>query len=77
MSLPESSRTTTPPSCQDAERCEACGEEFKCGATALTGCWCSEIKVSEAMLAELRERYQHCLCRACLERFAEAEFKQG
>ena len=48
--------------------CEACGESFTCGVT-LAGCWCAEIKLSESVRAELRTRYQRCLCRACLERF--------
>ena len=51
------------------ETCPACGEKFVCGAT-LTGCWCSELKLSEEMRANLKERYKGCLCRACLEKFA-------
>lgn len=57
---------------EPATRCEACGEAFMCGA-ALAGCWCAEVKVSEAVRAELRTRYQRCLCRACLQRFAEGK----
>lgn len=52
-----------------AETCEACGEKFVCGVT-LAGCWCSEVKLSEAARAELKRRYTGCLCRGCLERFA-------
>ena len=52
-----------------ASSCEACGQAFACGAT-LEGCWCAEVEVSEAVRAELRRRFQSCLCRACLERFA-------
>jgi hypothetical protein len=51
------------------ETCEACGEKFVCGAT-ITGCWCSEVKLSEAARAELKARYKGCLCRTCLEKFA-------
>ena len=54
---------------QAAETCEACGELFSCGAK-LAGCWCSEVQLTDALRAELRERYQQCLCRACLEKFA-------
>ncbi len=50
--------------------CEACGEVFTCGA-GLTGCWCSEIKLSHETLTELRSRYRNCLCRSCLEQFAQ------
>jgi len=51
------------------ETCEGCGEKFVCGAT-LEGCWCSEVKLSETARAEMKRRYQRCLCRACLEKFA-------
>ncbi|MGH9817802.1 MAG: cysteine-rich CWC family protein, partial [Candidatus Acidiferrales bacterium] len=47
--------------------CPACGEQFACGAT-LRGCWCAEVKLSEAARATLRERYSGCLCRDCLQR---------
>jgi RNase P subunit RPR2 len=56
--------------------CEACGEQFVCGANA-SSCWCQEIKLSEAAQIELRARYQRCLCRACLENYAEGEKKNG
>ncbi|MGH9861481.1 MAG: cysteine-rich CWC family protein [Candidatus Acidiferrales bacterium] len=49
--------------------CPACGEQFACGAT-LRGCWCAEVKLSEAARATLRERYSGCLCRDCLQRYA-------
>lgn len=52
-----------------AETCAACGEKFVCGATQ-AGCWCGEIKLSEATRAALKERYKGCVCRACLEGFA-------
>jgi len=49
--------------------CESCGNNFSCGAS-LSGCWCSEIKLSEEARAELKRRYRDCLCRECLERIA-------
>ncbi|MBC7930079.1 MAG: cysteine-rich CWC family protein [Rubrivivax sp.] len=52
--------------------CESCGAEFGCGAGAAL-CWCSELKLSDETLAELRTRFGGCLCRACLERFAADE----
>jgi hypothetical protein len=50
--------------------CEACGDPFTCGAK-LSGCWCSEIKLSDETRAELKERYSGCLCRECLEHLSE------
>ena len=58
------------PRLREATVCEACGGPFTCGAS-LSGCWCSEIKLSDETRAELRTRYRNCLCRACLERLAD------
>jgi hypothetical protein len=66
----KSDKQSLPPA--PLEACEACGTEFTC-AGKLTGCWCSEIKLSDEMRANLRERYEHCLCRACLERLAQGD----
>lgn len=52
---------------RDPQKCEACGDMFVCGAT-ITGCWCTEVKLSDEVRAELRKRYERCLCRKCLER---------
>jgi len=49
--------------------CEGCGKRFTCEAS-LAGCWCGQVRLSEEVLAELRARYQRCLCRECLERYA-------
>jgi len=46
--------------------CECCGERFACGAS-LRGCWCAEIKLSDAARAQLRQQYRDCLCRKCME----------
>ena len=46
--------------------CERCGERFTCGAS-LGGCWCAEIKLSDAAHAQLRQQYRDCLCRKCME----------
>ncbi|MGH9882003.1 MAG: cysteine-rich CWC family protein [Pyrinomonadaceae bacterium] len=50
--------------------CQACGNNFSCGAT-LSGCWCSEVKLTEETRADLRTRFSGCLCRGCLEKFAD------
>lgn len=51
--------------------CEACGNEFSCGAS-LRGCWCSEIEISDETRAELKALYRDCLCRECLGRLSAA-----
>jgi hypothetical protein len=58
------------PRWRDPSVCEACGNEFVCGAT-LAGCWCSEIKLTDEIRARLRQLYERCLCRDCLERYSK------
>jgi cysteine-rich CWC protein len=50
-----------------SQQCPACGEAFAC-EIGLQGCWCSEVKVSAAVLEVLRSKYKGCLCRSCLEK---------
>ncbi|MBI3670058.1 MAG: cysteine-rich CWC family protein [Acidobacteria bacterium] len=52
-------------------RCESCGKPFTCGFS-LRGCWCSEVKLSDAARANLRARYRNCLCHECLQLYADA-----
>jgi Cysteine-rich CWC len=59
-----------------AEVCAACGAEFECGAKAQCGsesasCWCFGIELNEAARTELSSRYQSCLCRQCLTKWAD------
>jgi hypothetical protein len=57
--------------------CEACGEKFICGAAGVASCWCVEIELSAEVRALLQSRYKSCLCRACLENYAEEEKNDG
>ena len=58
--------------------CEACGATFTCGVAAGEGvCWCAEIELSAQSRAMLQSRYRNCLCRACLENYAEEEKSNG
>jgi hypothetical protein len=45
-----------------ALKCEACGNDFTCGAS-LKGCWCAEIKLNDQDRATLKSCYSDCLCR--------------
>ena len=57
------------------ENCAAYGQPFGCGASTAesdpSSCWCREIKLSEAALGELRDRFAGCLCQNCLLAFAK------
>ncbi len=64
------------PSRRAPSECGACGKPFVCGAS-FKGCWCFDIKLSDATRRELRERYKDCLCRECLETIAQQRGKKG
>jgi hypothetical protein len=46
--------------------CESCGKDFSCGAKSET-CWCFEIDLSKATLANLQKDFRNCLCPDCLK----------
>jgi hypothetical protein len=50
------------------KRCSKCGAAFDCGG--LFGCWCRDVKLDEATLADLRQQYADCLCPNCLKALA-------
>jgi len=50
--------------------CSKCGAAFDCGG--LFGCWCRDVRLTEAQLATLRQAYVDCLCPACLKAVAES-----
>jgi hypothetical protein len=54
------------------QNCERCGRDFTCGAT-LTGCWCTEYKLSAEVRTYLRQKYRRCLCSKCLDHFARID----
>ena len=50
------------------KRCSKCGAAFDCGG--LIGCWCRDVKVDLETLAELKQKYDDCLCPGCLRALA-------
>jgi hypothetical protein len=50
------------------KRCSRCGVAFHCKQEAR--CWCANVRLESAMLAELRARYADCLCEVCLRELA-------
>ena len=44
--------------------CGHCGQAFGCAGTY--GCWCGDLKLTDVQRAWIKERYQNCLCPACL-----------
>jgi hypothetical protein len=50
--------------------CEKCGAKFDCYSPC-GPCWCDDVKLKPEALAELRSRYNDCLCPNCLKATAE------
>lgn len=59
------------PTLNRRQRCPACGDAFAC-EIGLQGCWCVQVDLSPATLKALKNKYNGCLCRSCLEE-AEAQ----
>ncbi|MEW6126421.1 MAG: cysteine-rich CWC family protein [Acidobacteriota bacterium] len=64
------------PSLRKPMTCQSCGENFICGA-GLTGCWCMEVKLDTPTRAKMRQQFNDCLCRQCLEGFAKNSAVSG
>jgi len=54
------------------DRCPRCGGAFHCGAAGPDSCACTTITLGAALQAQLRERYDGCLCLDCLRALAPA-----
>ena len=52
------------------KKCSKCGDTFRC--SGILGCWCGDVKLDPATLAMLKERYDNCLCPACLKGISDA-----
>ena len=45
--------------------CPRCGKEFECVHSV--DCWCVKVKLTDTTKAYLKEHYNDCLCKDCLE----------
>lgn len=61
---------TASPAPADLDRCPRCGGGFHCGAADAAPCPCSTLTLTPELQAALRERWQGCLCLACLKALA-------
>ncbi len=53
------------------DRCPSCGAAFHCGIDDTAPCPCTALTLDAATLADLRQRFNGCLCVDCLRRLAE------
>jgi len=66
-----SAGTTAPSAAPDDARCPRCGGKFHCGIDDAAPCACTQLRLSEATLSELRARHHGCLCPWCLQALAQ------
>ncbi|MDA0205890.1 MAG: cysteine-rich CWC family protein [Acidobacteria bacterium] len=62
-----------PANCDEAgnkETCASCGAEFGCEPTG--NCWCFSETVPKETLEAIKDRYERCLCPACLRKAVTA-----
>ena len=50
----------------ERDACPRCGAAFHCGVADAEPCACTTVRLDAATLAELRGRYERCLCLRCL-----------
>lgn len=56
-----------------SDRCPRCGAAFHCGAQDSAPCPCAGLSLPAPLQAALRQRWQGCLCLACLRALAAGE----
>jgi len=53
-----------------SDTCPRCGAAFACGAAGPQPCACASVGLSPALRQALAQRFEGCLCRACLQALA-------
>jgi len=50
-----------------SDTCPRCGAAFACGAAGPQPCACAGVGLSTALRQVLAQRFEGCLCKACLQ----------
>jgi hypothetical protein len=53
--------------------CEICGTKFRCDAKNIEDCFCNKIILSKEIIEQIHNKYNRCLCEACLRKWKEEE----
>lgn len=53
------------------DTCPRCGAVFKCGAAGPWPCACASVGLSAELREQLAQRFEGCLCLACLQALAQ------
>ena len=60
----------------ETKACPRCGNEFECKPGSVLLCQCNLIRLSEEQLDFVSDRYEGCLCVACLSEL-RSEYKSS
>ncbi|AEG01497.1 hypothetical protein Metme_3121 [Methylomonas methanica MC09] len=58
-----------PDSKHEAKHCPRCQDQFICKANRIHRCDCSNVCLSSETIEYIQQRYDECLCLACLKKF--------
>ncbi len=53
------------------DTCPRCGAGFRCGAAGPAPCACTTVGLSAELRQQLAQRFEGCLCLACLQALAQ------
>jgi hypothetical protein len=59
-------KNTKSPDEHETKTCPRCGGSFVCKANSVERCDCRSVVLTRAASAQIRKRYDGCLCMACL-----------
>ena len=54
-------------------RCPRCGGAFHCGVNDPEPCACTTLSLDDSTLANLRQRFDGCLCLTCLREISATQ----
>lgn len=78
MATADSSKDSAVQTCKhEPVNCPRCGSEFLCKPGSITLCHCFDVKLSPEQQEWIAERWQGCLCGACLREVAESNLNEG
>ncbi len=57
----------------ETKECPRCKQSFACKPGSITQCQCYGIELTAELKAYIEQRYNDCLCRACLQYLQQEE----
>lgn len=55
----------------ETKKCPKCGERFQCNNANILNCACMEVPLDPITRNKIAEKYDDCICVACMKAFVE------